>query len=147
MSHSYNTNLIHLVFSTKERRNLIPRELQEKLWAYFVGIGRNHKIPVLAAGGIPNHIHLLFGLPATSDLSTAVATFKANSSRWLSEHGHRFAWQEGYGAFSVSPSRAESVKSYIRTQEEHHRKRTFEEEFVTLLEKSGVPYDPKYLFG
>jgi putative transposase len=86
-------------------------------------------------------------LPAKHSLSNAVRNLKANSSRWMSENGPRFSWQEGFGAFSVSSSRAPSVKHYIRNQAEHHKKRNFEEEFLLLLKKSGVDYDPQYVFG
>ena len=147
MAHSYCNNLVHVVFSTKERKPLIPAERQEKLWSYFVGIGRNHDLPLLAAGGTENHAHLLFALDAMIPLAKAVQTFKANSSRWMGEHGIDFSWQEGYGAFSVSASQAPRVKDYIRNQAKHHRRRSFEEEFVELLKRSGIPYDPKFVFG
>ncbi len=147
MAHSYSNNLIHVVFSTKERKPLIPADRLEKLSAYFVGIGRNHDLPLLAAGGTENHVHLLFALDATVPLAKAVQMFKANSSRWLREHGIDFAWQEGYGAFGVSASLAPRVKEYIRNQAQHHKKRTFEDEFLELLRKSGVDYDPRYVFG
>jgi len=87
MAHKYTNVLIHVVFSTKERRNLIPEELQPKLWKYFNGIGSNVQIPMLAAGGIANHAHLVFALPSAVTVAKAVQTFKANSSRWLGEHG------------------------------------------------------------
>jgi putative transposase len=147
MSHSYPNVLVHCVFSTKLRRDSIPADLQEKLQMYFAGIGRNHDIPVLAAGGTANHVHLLIALPAATPLAKAVQLLKANSSRWLGEHGFEFAWQEGYGAFSVSASNAVAVKHYIQHQPEHHAKYCFEDEFVLLLRKSGVAYDPDFVFG
>jgi putative transposase len=97
MAHTYPNVLIHCVFSTKQRRASIPDELREKLSMYFVGIGKGHDIPVLCAGGTANHAHLLFVLPATMPLAKAIQVLKANSSRWLGEHGFDFAWQEGYG--------------------------------------------------
>ena len=147
MAHTYPNVLIHCIFSTKERRNSIPDDLREKLSMYFVGIGKGHDIPVLCAGGTANHAHLLIVLPATMNLAKAMQVLKANSSRWLGEHGFDFAWQDGYGAFSVSPSLLNVVQAYIRNQEEHHRKRSFEEEFRVLLEKSRVPYDAEKLFA
>ena len=147
MAHSYCNNLVHVVFSTKERKPLIPAKDRERLWAYLVGIGRNHDLPILAAGGTENHVHLLFALGAAVPLSKAVQTFKANSSRWVRGHGIEFTWQEGYGAFSVSASQARRVKEYIRDQAAHHRRRSFEEEFVALLKRSGIQYDPKFVFG
>ena len=99
---------------------------------------------MIAAGGTANHVHLLIVLPATVSLATAVQKLKGSSSRWL---GKGFAWQEGYGAFSVSPSRVPAVKRYITHQETHHRKRTFETEFTEMLRKCGVEYDSRYVFG
>jgi putative transposase len=147
MAHSYGSVLIHVVFSTKLRKPSIPAERQEALWAYLIGIGENHNLTVIAAGGIENHVHVLFVLPQTISLAKAVQTFKANSSRWLSEHGLGFAWQEGYAAFSVSKSQASDVQRYIGSQPEHHRRRSFEEEFELLLKKSAIKYDPKFVFG
>jgi putative transposase len=147
MTHKYPNVLIHCVFSTKNREDLIPDELRLKLWKYLAGIGKNHGIPVLSAGGIANHVHLLILLPSATSFAKAIQVLKANSSRWLGEHGISFAWQEGYGAFSVSSSNAASVKEYIEHQPEHHSKRSYEDEFVALLKKSGVRYDPEHLFG
>lgn len=140
MAHSYSGNYIHLVFSTKDRRDTIPPGLQEKLWAYLFGICRNLKITLMAVGGITNHVHLLISLPATMRLSDAVKELKANSSRWLREHGIAFEWQKGYGAFSVSASNLDVVQHYVRNQEEHHQKRSFDDEFLTLLKKSRIPF-------
>ncbi len=147
MAHTYPNVLIHCVFSTKRRRDLIPDELLERLGQYFIGIGKNHDVPVPCAGGTANHIHLLIALPATIALATVVQTLKANSSRWIGKHGLDFAWQEGYGAFSVSASNVSAVKQYIAHQLEHHAKHSFEDEFVSLLRKSGVAYDPKFVLG
>ncbi len=147
MAHTYPNILIHCVFSTKQRRDLIPVELRETLRMYFVGIGKGHDIPVLCAGGTANHAHILIALPPVIPLAKAVQVFKANSSRWLGEHGFDFAWQEGYGAFSVSASNVDAVKYYIEHQPEHHAKHTFEDEYVSLLRKSGLNYDPECVFG
>jgi putative transposase len=106
-----------------------------------------HDFLVLANGGMENHAHLLIQLPPVMASSKAVALLKANSSKWMSEHGIRFSWQEGYGAFSVSASNIAAVTRYIEDQERHHRKMTFETEFVGLLTKHGVAFDPKYVFG
>ncbi len=146
MAHTYCTNLVHCVFSTKERRDLIPDELREHLFAYICGIANNLKFQILALGGTANHVHLLVALPANLSLSGVVRDVKANSSRWLSENRSGFGWQQGFGAFSVSPSQVQAVQRYIRNQAEHHKKRNFEEEFLLLLKKSGVDYDPKYVF-
>jgi len=147
MAHTYNANFVHCVFSTKDRRNTIPAELQQQLWAYLLGIANNLKIKLLAVGGAANHVHVLLSLPSTMTVAEAVQKLKANSSRWLGERGVAFQWQDGYGALSVSPSLLEAVKTYIRNQEEHHRKRSFEDEFRALLDKSGVAYDAERLFA
>jgi REP element-mobilizing transposase RayT len=147
MAHRYPNILVHCVFSTKGRRNLIPEDVLPKLWKYFAGIGRNHGISVLATGGTSNHAHLLIVLPPDMPISKAVQVLKANSSRWLGEHGLDFAWQEGYGAFSVSSSNKDAVKNYIEHQPAHHRARSFEGEFEALVRKSGMTFDEKEAFG
>ena len=147
MSHSYSNNYVHAVYSTKDRKDLIPTELEKRLYSFIASIARGHKIPLLAAGGMPNHSHLLFLLPATISLASAINIFKTNSSRFLHERGLIFQWQNGYGAFSVSISQLDQVTTYIRSQREHHKKMTFEEEFLALLKKTGVAYDPKYVLG
>ena len=147
MSHSYSNNYVHVVYSTKNREDLIPPAFEKRLYSFVAEIAREHKIPLIAAGGMPNHSHLLFLLPATMALAEAINKYKANSSRFMSQQGIDFHWQEGYGAFSVSPSQLDRVIAYIRNQREHHRKRTFEQEFIGLLKKARVPYDPKYVFG
>jgi REP element-mobilizing transposase RayT len=113
----------------------------------MAGICKHQQMAAIAIGGTDDHSHVLFHLPKTLALSKAVQTLKVNSSRWMSEHGMRFAWQEGYGAFSVSVSNTPAVANYIRNQEDHHRKITFEEEYLTLLKKHEIPFDPKYVFG
>jgi len=138
MSQSFVGNFIHCVFSTKERRNIIPADLQQNLWAYLHGIGRNLHIKVIGVGGTRNHVHILMQLPTTISLSEAVQKLKANSSRWMGEQGITFSWQKGYGAFSVSPSMLGMVRAYIRNQEEHHKRRTFDEELSLWLRKCGV---------
>ncbi len=100
-----------------------------------------------SAGGTTNHLHILLVLPSDMPLSKAVQILKANSSRWLGEHGIDFAWQEGYAAFSVSASQVSAVREYIRNQAAHHQRRNFEEEFLALLKKSGIAYDPKHVLG
>src|SRR5438105_4673221 len=119
---------VHIIFSAKLRKNLIPQDRQQDLWAYMGGIARNKNIELIIAGGMRNHLHMLFEMPATMTLADVVKAFKANSSRWLREQIPLFGWQGGYGAFSVSPSHIGRVKDYIATQPEHHKGRSFEEE-------------------
>jgi len=147
MSHSYAQNHIHLIFSTKGRLQLIPKNLQPRLWAYIAGICKHHDMLAFTIGGMPDHLHALFRLPPTITLARAVSLIKSNSSKWIGEHGIKFAWQEGYGAFSVSSSHVNTVVRYIKNQENHHLKFTFEQEFISMLKKHGIPYDPKYVFG
>ena len=147
MAHSYSPNHIHLVFSTKKRRNTITKEMQPQLWAYIAGICKNYEMVAVAIGGTENHVHILFHLSPKLALAKAVQLLKGNSSKWMSEQGIDFAWQEGYGAFSVSSSNLDQVARYIRNQEVHRRKFSFEEEFRSFLEKHGVENDPKHVFG
>ena len=144
MSHSYAHNPVHIVFSTKERRRLIPKESQGRLWAYMAGVCRKRRIFVHEIGGMENHIHLLVQVPLTLSFSDAMQEIKTSSSRWM---GRNFAWQRGFGLFVVSASNVDAVVRYVRTQETHHKKMTFEQEFIALLEKHGVKYDPRYIFG
>jgi REP element-mobilizing transposase RayT len=147
MSHSYAQNHLHVVFSTKNRQRLIADSMQAKLWSYMAGIARNHDFLVLANGGMEDHVHLLIQLPPVLTLAKAISLLKANSSKWMNEHGLKFAWQEGYGAFSVSASNLGVVERYIVNQVRHHRKMTFEQEFEGLLRKHGIQFDSKYMFG
>lgn len=144
MSHSYTHNPVHLVFSTKDRRKLIPTDKKPKLWAYMAGVCKNHKIFVHEIGGMEDHAHMLIEIPLTLAFSDAIEEIKTASSRWM---GRKFAWQRGFGVFGVSASSQDAVIRYIRNQQAHHRKRTYEEEFIALLEKHGVRYDPRYVFG
>ena len=149
MGHTYTTVRVHVVFSTAGRRPLIASDLQPRVWEYIGGIGRNHGIPIHQVGGVDNHVHILMSVPSTMTLAKAVQTLKAYSSKWLNEisENTRFAWQEGYAAFSVSQSNAENVAAYIRGQADHHGKHSFEDEFCSLLVRNGVQYDARYVFG
>jgi putative transposase len=147
MSHSYSNNYVHVVYSIKDRKDLIPTKFEKRLYSFIASVAREQKIPLIAAGGMPNHSHLLFLLPATISLASAINIFKTNCSRFLHERGLAFQWQNGYGAFSVSVSQINGVIAYIRSQTDHHKKMTLEQEFLALLKKAGVPYDPKYVLG
>ena len=147
MPHTFTKNHLHVVFSTKQRLKLIPKDLQAETWSYMTGICKNTGLVPVAVNGMADHAHLLFHLPPTTTLAKAVSSLKANSSRWLNERKVKFAWQEGYGAFSVSASNLPVVAQYIRNQQEHHKKINFEDEFLALLKKHGIEFDPKYVFG
>ena len=148
MSHTYVSELIHCVFSTKHRRNAIAPDVQPLLWAFIGGIARKNGFKALTVGGIENHVQILMSLPATLPLAKAMQLIKGASSHWMNEtHTRGFAWQEGYGAFTLGVSQKNDTIAYIRSQAEHHRKRTFEEEFVAFLKKNGVEYDPNHVWG
>jgi hypothetical protein len=127
---------------------LISKEWRGNLHAYLGGIVKGLEGVPLAIGGIEDHVHLLVGLRSSHRLDYFLRDLKANSSEWVHKDiGKRiFAWQKGYGAFSVSPSNIEAVKKYILTQEEHHRHRTFQGEYIELLKASGIEYDESYLW-
>jgi len=150
MSHSYSSNRIHLIFSTKERKQCLSDDFQPKLWAYMAGIAHNQGFEAMIIGGVSDHIHALLALPPTMPLAKAVQFLKGSSSHWINEAhtiDERLAWQEGYGAFSVSASQTDDVVRYIRNQPQHHAKKSFEEEFVEFLKKYGVAYDPAHVLG
>ncbi len=147
MAHSYVSSVFHIVFSTKERQPLIGAELQPRLWNYLAAIARNHGVHVLAVGGTENHVHILLVLPTDANLADVVRTLKCNSSRWVRETSRLFAWQEGYGGFSVSPSQIDRVGKYVANQAEHHRRRSFEDEFLAMLEAAGVRFERDQVFG
>ena len=151
MGHTFTTVRVHVVFSTLGRRPLLLAEVQPRVWDYIGGIGKNHGIPIHQVGGTDNHVHILLSIPATVTISKTVQTLKAFSSKWINEtgviKGGRFAWQEGYSAFSVSESNVEAVAKYTRGQAAHHAKHTFEDELRSLLVKHGVQFDERYVFG
>jgi putative transposase len=147
MSHTYAQNVIHIVFSTKDRRKAISREFQPRMWAYAAGICAKLGILVRAVGGMEDHIHFLIQVPPSVAVAKAILAIKSNSSRWANEEGHKFAWQQGYGAFSVSSSNVAAVIRYIQNQEAHHKKMGFDAEFLTLLKKHRMQFDPKFVFG
>ena len=138
----------HVVFSTKNREPAIATAWRERLHAYLGGLVRNLNGIPEAIGGVEDHVHLLIGLRASHCLSDVVRDVKAASSRWCHEEigVAFFAWQEGYGAFTVSASQRESVREYIGQQDEHHRKRSFQEEYLDFLQRCGVSYDERYLW-
>lgn len=149
MSHTYTSSLFHCVFSTKERRPTIRPDFQEDLWAYLGGIARSNGSKALAVGGVEDHVHVLISLPADLTLARAMQLLKGGSSRWVHERiGRRdFQWQRGYGGFSVGISRVSATIAYISSQSEHHRRKTFQEEFLEILSRHGIEYDPRYVWG
>jgi putative transposase len=148
MSHTYVSELVHLVFSTKERRDLIPADTQQRLWSFLGGIAARNGFKTLAVGGTENHVHVLVSLSATIPLAKAVQLLKGGSSKWLNEtFAKNFEWQQGYGAFSVGISQQARTVAYINSQAEHHKKNNFAEEFIAFLKKHNIDYDPRYVLG
>jgi REP element-mobilizing transposase RayT len=150
MPHSFVSSLFHCVWSAKGRRKIIDAELQKRLWPFMGGIARENGMKALAIGGVEDHIHLLLSLPSDLAVAKAVQLIKAGSSKWVHENfraRRSFAWQEGYGAFSVSISRVNETIAYINSQHEHHRKKSFEEEFLMFLRKHGIAFDERYIWG
>jgi putative transposase len=138
----------HIVCITNDRSPSLAAAWRERLHAYLGGVVRNINGIPEAIGGTADHVHLLMGLRATACLANVVRDVKAVSSRWVHDEigDQTFAWQEGYGAFTVSVSQCETVRTYIANQVEHHRQRTFQEEYLALLQRSGVAYDERYLW-
>ena len=140
---------VHIIFSTKERRPFINERIEPELFAYMGDtLKRCGGVPFLI-NGTADHVHLLSSLPRTMALSKYIEEIKRNSSRWIKTKDsqyEKFAWQGGYGAFSVSRSRKDSVVRYIAGQKDHHKTVTFKEEFIAFLQKYGIEYDEQYLW-
>lgn len=141
MPHTYSVNLVHCVFSTKGRLPLIREP--ERSWAILQAVARNAHIDALAVGGTQNHVHVLLNVPKTRTIADAMRELKANSSARLRYTNPAFAWQDGYGSISVSPTAVGAVTRYIEHQAEHHRRRSFEDEYLDILTRANVTFDPK----
>lgn len=148
MSGTYTNLLYHVVFSTKQRRQLITSAIEDELHKYIGGIVRNLEGDLLEANGIPDHIHLLLKLKPKFAVSDIVRDIKANSSGWLNERSriYKFGWQDGYAAFTVSESQVPRVAGYIRNQKNRHKKTDFKTELLELLDKNRIEYDERYLW-
>jgi putative transposase len=149
MAHTFTNLLTHIIFSTKDRVPCIDAELKPELLAYLGGMVREVGGKAYAINGTADHVHLLISLPPTIASSDAMRIVKANSSRWVGEKwsAHKsFGWQVGYGAFSVSKSNVSGVVKYILNQEAHHKKVTFQEEFIAFLKKHEIGYDERYIW-
>ena len=149
MSGTYTNLLYHIVFSTKERRQLITPAIESELYAYMGGVFANIGGRLLEINGVADHVHLLAKLPPKLAVSDVIRDVKANTSKWLNGEKtklYKFAWQDGFAAFSVSESQAPRVRGYIRRQKEHHQSQDYKTELVALLDKNRVEYDPRYLW-
>lgn len=150
MPHTYVNALFHCVFSTKERRKMIGPDVRPRLWPYLCGIANRNHFRALAVGGTDDHLHILLSLPATISVAKAIQLVKGGSSKWLHDtfpDRKLFAWQEGYGAFSIGVSQVRETIAYIDNQEAHHKRRSFESELRMFLEKHRIAYDERHLLG
>ena len=149
MANTYSNLFYHLGFSTKSRKDVIDRKIENRVWAYIGGIARKHEIIAVHVGGIENHIHVLVLAKPKIAPSQIVQWLKGESSKWIHEEFPElstFAWQDGYGIFSVSKSNVPDVIEYIKNQREHHAKQSFEDEYISLLKLNGIDYDERYVF-
>jgi putative transposase len=150
MANTYSSLYYHLIFSTKNRIHWIHPEIQHRVWAYIGGIARRHKMTALEIGGFTDHVHSLICAPAPVSPSMIAQHLKGDSSKWV--HGEfpslrNCGWQDGFGAYTVSKSDIPEVIRYIQNQTEHHRRKSFQEEYLEFLRKHGIEYDERYLWG
>jgi putative transposase len=149
MPNTYTQIHIQVIFAVKHRTGLIQKEWKDELYKYIAGIIQKHNHKLLAINGMPDHVHVFFGMRPTQSLSELMQDIKGSSSKWINERrfiNERFEWQEGYGAFSYSKSQVSTVIAYLENQEEHHRKLSFIEEYKNFLEKFEIDYDEQYIF-
>ena len=149
MSQSLSKILVHIVFSTKNRDNLITPEIENDLFGYIHGIIENNGSKLIIANGTTNHIHLLISFGKKIDIPELVGDIKRDSSKWIKKNGQefeKFYWQKGYGAFSIGQSQVETVMKYIENQKEHHAEQSFQDEFRIFLKKYEIEYDERYVW-
>ena len=149
MGQSLVKNFIHIIFSTKYRQPLILDEVSSELYSYIAGICRNLECYPLKVGGYIDHVHILCMLSKKIALMKLLEEVKSHSSKWIKTKGQiwsNFYWQDGYGAFSVNPAEVDVVRAYIENQVEHHRKKTFKEELLEILNEYDIEYDERYLW-
>ena len=148
MANTYTQLYIQFVFAVQNRRSLIQNEWKDELYKYITGIVQNNKHKLLAINGIPNHIHIFIGYQPHQLIPDLLQDIKGSSSGWINQKGFtnsKFNWQEGYGAFSYSHSQIDRVVKYIMNQEQHHKKKTFKEEYLKLLNKFTIEFDERYI--
>ena len=150
MANTYTSLMYHFVWSTKNREPLLSNDIRPRVWSYLAGVAKQHRMFVRDIGGMADHVHVFLDVPKTMTVVDAAKTLKGVSSTWINEQhvvAGRFQWQDGYGAFTVGPEEKETLSAYIRNQEEHHRVKTFAEEYEAFLRKHGIDFDPKYHLG
>jgi REP element-mobilizing transposase RayT len=149
MPNTYTQLYIQFVFAVKGRRSLIGKSWKDEMYKYITGIVQNNKSKMLAINGVEDHIHIFIGYKPSVSIPDLIKDIKVASSLWINEKNitpEKFNWQEGYGAFSYSQSHIDTVCKYIINQEDHHKKKTFKEEYIGFLNHFKVVYDEKYLF-
>jgi len=149
MANTYSQIHIQSVFTVQDRLCIIKKFWKEELFRYITGIIQNNGHKVLAINGMPDHVHVFFGMRPSQSISDLLQDIKGDSSKWINQRGFvkgRFSWQEGFGAFSYSKSHVDRVIDYIKDQEAHHRKVTFVEEYIDFLKRFDIPYDERYIF-
>ncbi|MFA0961506.1 IS200/IS605 family transposase [Roseivirga sp. BDSF3-8] len=149
MPNTYTQLYIHIVFAVKGRKSIIVEGKREEVQKYMTGIVHSSGSKLISIYCMPDHCHLLIGHNPDQSISSLVQKIKSNTSKWINEkriYDQKFAWQSGYGAFSYSRSQIDTVAKYIRNQPQHHAKRTFREEYIQLLDKFNIEYNPDYLF-
>jgi REP element-mobilizing transposase RayT len=150
MANTYTSLHYHIVFSTKNREPWITRDIEDRVWKLVGGIARKHDMTALRVGGIEDHLHSLITAPPKYAPCDIARILKGESSKWIHEKfpaKRLFSWQDGYGAFSVSKSEIPDLLKYIENQREHHKKRTFQEEYLDFLRAYQIRYDERYLWG
>ncbi|MCC8358560.1 IS200/IS605 family transposase [Salinimicrobium sediminilitoris] len=149
MANTYTQIHVHFIFAVKFRQGLIQKEWKDRLYQYIIAIVKNNGHKMLIINGMPDHVHSLIGLRPEQSISDLMKDVKSNSSKWINEQNFikgKFPWQEGYGAFTYSKSQLPRLISYIENQKEYHTKKTFQEEYLKILEEQKVEYNPQYLF-
>lgn len=149
MANTYTQVHIQFIFAVQNRVSIIRPEWEDELYKYITGIVHNHDHKLITINGAGDHVHLFAGLHTTQSMADFMKDVKEFSSKWINNNGFtkgRFQWQEGYGAFSYSRSQVDRVYKYIMNQKEHHKKKSFREEYIEFLEKFEVPYDERYIF-
>lgn len=150
MADTFHNLNFHLIWSTKNRRPWITADIETRVWEYLAGVAHQKRMTPLCIGGFDDHIHALLRLPPNLDVSKAAQLLKGSSSKWIHETFpalRDFAWQDGYGVFTVSKSAIPDVFAYIKNQREHHAAKTFQEEFLEFLKKNELKYREEYLWG
>ncbi len=150
MANTYTCLHYHIIFSTKNRERWLTPDVEPRIWAYLGGLAREHRCVPLKIGGVEDHVHLVVSVPPSVALSKVLQLLKGSSSKWIHDTFPSLGgcgWQDGYSAFTVSKSNLTGVMRYVAGQREHHRKNTFQEEFRALLDRHGVEYDERYLWG